>query len=156
MRFFAVLSFVLALVAAALGHPRPGPGINCKGSHSCKRGCKRPDGGHRCIETLLEGILAIDDEARFLNGEHIMCQQAAGPRGRKNEVCAFFNHAEAGYTNGSVAKWAMAKLLEQGCDNCGSVPLSMNDNGDFDDRGLTGELTVNYVVKGEEEGLYAR
>ncbi|KAK5248229.1 hypothetical protein LTR16_006527, partial [Cryomyces antarcticus] len=62
----------------------------------------------------------------------------------------------AGYTNGSVAKWAMAKLLEQGCENCGSVPLSMNDNGDFDDRGLTGELTVNYVVKGEEEGLYAR
>lgn len=58
----------------------------------------------------------------------------------KGHICAFYQNGASG--NLEVALQHVEKILDYGCDKCGSVPVSGNDVAD-------GELTVNWMFNGD-------
>ena len=79
-------------------------------------------------------------------GSTIVCHRLLAADG----FCLFLqgNVPRAG-VSGSLVKERLNDLIVHGCSDCGSVPLSGNNNPDE-----MGVLTSNYVTVAERDGLW--
>lgn len=138
-----ILLLALTSLAASLG-------INCRGSALCQYGS---DPRHHDAIGLFLALATyripicsshfncdpFHDTNVYMPGQSIMClRQGTTFLGG---ICAFTqgNVSTAG-TNGTIIRERIRELHDHGCDLCGSVPLSGNNDPD-----VGGILTVNYV-----------
>lgn len=107
-------------------------GINCNGGAACRLGglAGTPRGK---ISDLYDTISA--GNGIFRNGEQIECKPHASGR-----LCAFYQNIGNRSFNTQQTLEYLNRLLEHGCEVCGSVPT--DDGNDVS----KGELTVNYVA----------
>ena len=130
-------------------------GINCRGSLLC------PDGrfrypylntliqitkGTTCVSASGFNCGPINDTDIWAPDKHILCLPQQVSIGG---LCVFAqgNVAPLGIT-GDLVKRKLAELKQHGCQVCGSVPLSDDNNSN-----TAGELTVNWVSTGACWGM---
>lgn len=88
----------------------------------------------------------IDPKYIYHSGEHIACEDSVFGRGG---LCLFTQgNVPAEGVSGQLIVTRLRELLDHGCTECGSVPLS----GDNDPNKM-GLLTVNYVSRANCNGV---
>ena len=114
-------------------------GINCRGSSQCNRIFNTVNADHLIFAFNYTIWKRISDDAYFFKGQQIACAKNAG--WAVGGICLFVqgNISDQGIS-GNVLKDRISDLAYHGCNYCGSVPIS-GDN-DPDKAGL---LTANYV-----------
>ena len=123
-------------------------GINCRGSIVCSDTQSRLRPENNLIGSFYSAIHTgnsyfirggpISPKYIYHPGEHIACEVSIFGSGG---ICVFVQgNIPAEGVNGQLIVTRLRELVEHGCNECGSVPLS-GDN-DPDKMGL---LTVNYV-----------
>ena len=151
-------TFILASISIyfqLLVHPVQTLGINCRGSVLC------PDGrvtypylhslvqiarGTDCTSSLRFNCGPINDTDIWAPGKHIICLPQEVSTGG---ICVFTqgNVTPLGIS-GDLIRRKLIELEHHGCLECGSVPLS-DDNNPY----TAGILTVNWVKSGACWGL---
>ncbi|KAK3384128.1 killer toxin, Kp4/SMK-like protein, core [Lasiosphaeria ovina] len=94
-------------------------GINCRGNSQCKGSARE-----------LVGVINTIGGGSFNNGQQIACVTGS--------LCAFFQGVPGGSVDAATTKTLAQKIIDHGCNSCGSVPLSDNNPA-------TGILTFNFV-----------
>ena len=155
-RTFTFLLASISIYFQLLVHPVQTLGINCRGSVLCPDGrIKYPylhllvqiaKGGVDCESSAGFNCGPINDTAIWAPGKHIICLPQELSIGG---MCVFTqgNVTPLGIT-GDLIRKKLIELKHHGCLECGSVPLSDDNNPD-----TAGILTVNWVTSGVCWGL---
>jgi hypothetical protein len=121
-------------------------GINCRGSVICDSFTNTNNPDLSAAESLRREINAyVSDSRWYQNGQKIVCIDG-GPEVLRHSICAFLQ-GTGGYP-GNEIKVLAQRIVEHGCNTCGSVPLFF-DQGD-NDVNSHGELTFDYVDRSSD------
>ena len=154
-RTFAFLLASISISFQLLVTPAHTLGINCRGSFLCPDGRFKEPYLHSLVQ-IAKGMDCesssgfncgpINDTDIWAPGKHILCLPQEISIGG---ICVFTqgNVAPLGIT-GDVTRQKLLELKQHGCRECGSVPLSDDNNPD-----TSGILTVNWVTTGVCWGL---
>ena len=103
--------FTTVVFGLALSTPSLGKGINCKGSTMCHGAGSNGES----IQNIFNSVNGQGDSILYTNGQHLACD-AEG-----TGLCAYYQKRPGGGTAGE-AKGFLQRLIDHGCDVCGSVP----------------------------------
>ena len=145
---FPIWSSVIIFECIAVAHTL---GINCRGNDEC-----RADTGLHSnildyfnetlstVNTTYAGVFYSGISTfTFQSGNDIICHKV-----HPSYVCLFLQGNNVPATvNGSIILQKLGELIEHGCNKCGSVPLSDDNNPDTE-----GLLTSNKVVSHDCSG----
>lgn len=163
------LSLIGTALAAPMSSPNVNAltkreGINCRGSGLCDYASFTNSLSEDVAQGLRDAMYtsSMDDSVTFNDGDHIICVSSSleitisgsvsGGEGAtaglsanghigNGGVCAFMQNTGGTTTFGTIKQLA-DKILEHGCNTCGSCPTDALTGGNDDSQG---ELTFNYV-----------
>lgn len=146
MRLLAILPPFLLYTLTFPTARGSGLGVNCRGSTQCLTDkFKLPSEVSNLVEYFFGAVHHnIAPTTVYYLEDHIFCVKAI-----IGGICLFTqgNVPKEGVT-GAAIETALGYLVQHGCKQCGSVPLS--GNNDPSEKGI---LTINYVFQGVCDGV---